>query len=90
MDTQRRDGALRSLAAGIARRRLTAPARIMLDLIAPLGFLASQLALFARPLAPFGHWRDYLMALEEEDGWRKLQSLVDGQEASNADLDARP
>ena len=86
MDTHRRDIALQNLAAGIARRRLTAPARILLDLIAPLGFLASQLALFVRPFAPFGQWRDYLMALEEEAGWQKLQSLVGDQYDSNTDV----
>ena len=90
MNTRQRTALLQELADAIARRRLTAPARIMLDLIAPLGFLASQVALFARPLAPFGRWRDYLMALEEEVGWQKLQSLVDGRRDSGTDLDARP
>jgi hypothetical protein len=49
----------------------------MLDVIEPLGFLAGQIALFARPLTPFGRWREYLMALEDEEGWKILHRMVD-------------
>ena len=68
---------LKNLADGITRRRLTTPARMILDLVEPLGFLASQTALFVRPLTPFGRWRDYVIALEDEEGWKVLHSLVD-------------
>ncbi len=77
MDPEHRMHTLQALAAGIARRRLSAPARLVLDVIEPLGFLASQIALFARPLTPFGRWREYLLALEDEDGWRILRHMVD-------------
>lgn len=68
---------LEELAASIARRRLVTPARILLDLVEPVGFLASQVALFARPFAPLGRWQEYVMALEDETSWKVLQSLVE-------------
>ena len=77
MDFDRRTTILQNLADGIARRRLTTPARLVLDIIQPLGFLAGQIALFARPLTPFGRWREYLTALEDEDGWKILRHMVD-------------
>jgi hypothetical protein len=77
MDPEHRTQILQALAASIARRRLSAPARLVLDVIEPLGFLAGQIALFARPLTPFGRWREYLLALEDEDGWRMLRHMVD-------------
>ena len=49
----------------------------MLDIVEPLGFLASQIALFARPLTPFGRWREYLLALEDEEGWKILHRMID-------------
>jgi hypothetical protein len=81
MDSSRRLVILHALATGIARRRITTPARILLDLIEPLGFLASQIALFARPFTPLGRWRDYVMALEDETSWKVLQSLVDRRDS---------
>jgi len=76
MNTHQRTAVLQELADAIARRRLTIPARMMLDLIAPLGILASQVALFARPLAPFGRWRAYLAALDDAEGWGILHDIV--------------
>jgi hypothetical protein len=75
MDRVQRTQTLQDLADGIARRRLTVPARILLDLVEPLGFLASQVALFVRPLTPLGRWRDYIMALEDEESWKVLYRL---------------
>ena len=77
MNIEQRTVILQDLADSIARRRLTAPARLVLYAAEPFGFLASQLALFARPLTPFGRWRDYLSALEEQEAWTLLQKLVD-------------
>ncbi|MFO7170566.1 MAG: hypothetical protein DIU80_021265 [Chloroflexota bacterium] len=68
---------LQELAHGIARRHLEAPARIALDVIAPLGFLAGQIALFARPLLPSERWRMYAAALEDEESWGALRRLID-------------
>ena len=77
MSPERRLSILRALADGIARRRLSTPARLVLDIVEPLGFLAGQVALFVRPLTPFGRWREYLMALEDEEGWKILHRMVD-------------
>jgi hypothetical protein len=77
MNTDRRTTILQNLADGIARRHLSAPARFMLDIVEPLGFLAGQIAIFARPLTPFGRWREYLLALEDEEGWKILHRMVD-------------
>jgi hypothetical protein len=77
MDSERRITLLQELANSIARRHLSAPARLVLDIFEPLGFLASQMALFVRPLTPFGRWREYLMALEDTEGWEILHRLVD-------------
>jgi hypothetical protein len=77
MNVARRTAILQDLADRIARRHLTALARILLDVIAPLGFLASQVALFARPLTPFERWREYLTALDDEEGWVILHDLVE-------------
>lgn len=68
---------LQRMADGIARRRMVAPARLALDIIEPLGFLAGQVALFVRPLAPVGRWREYVSALSDEDGWKELHRLID-------------
>ena len=63
MDADQRAQILRGLAAEIGRRRLTAPALLLLNVLDPLSFFASQIALFARPLTPLGRWRDYAAAL---------------------------
>ena len=77
MNTDQRTTIIQNLADGIARRHLSAPARFMLDIVEPLGFLAGQIAIFARPLTPFGRWREYLLALEDEEGWKILHRMVD-------------
>ena len=77
MNAEQRTQILREIADAISRRRLAAPARLALDAIAPLGFFASQTALFIRPLTPLGRWRDYLTALENERSWRDLQDLIE-------------
>jgi hypothetical protein len=80
MNTEQRTHILEQLAAAIARHSLTAPARIVLDVVAPVGFIASQLAQFIRPLTPAGRWHEYVNALSDEQGWLVLQRLVDQQD----------
>lgn len=80
MNTDRRMEILHQLAAAIARHRLTAPARIALDIVVPVGFIASQVAQFVQPLTPAGRWHEYVSALDDEQGWFVLQSLVDQQD----------
>jgi hypothetical protein len=77
MNADQRATILQNLADSIARRHLSTPARIALDIVEPLGFLAGQIALFARPLMPFGRWREYLTALEDEEGWELLHRMVE-------------
>ncbi|MCS6940054.1 MAG: hypothetical protein RMJ55_07910 [Roseiflexaceae bacterium] len=67
---------LERLANAIAQRGLATPARIMLDIIAPLGFLASQVTLFARPFVPVSRWTRYVEALSEEQGWKQLRDIL--------------
>lgn len=76
MNSDQRQQLLQNLADTIARRGLAAPTRLALDALAPVGFLASQAALFMRPLMPLGRWRDYVMALEDEASWKVLQRLI--------------
>jgi hypothetical protein len=80
MNADQRAQILQQLAQAIARRHLTAPARIALDVISPVSFLASQFALFVRPLAPLGRWHDYASALDDEQSWKVLQGLVEKQD----------
>ena len=80
MNTDQRAQILQQLAQAIARRRLTTPARLALDVMSPLSFLTSQIALFLRPLTPLGHWHDYVAALDDEQSWKVLQRLVEKQD----------
>ncbi len=73
---EQHDEILNQIAEGIARRGLIVPARIALDAITPLGFLASQMALFAQPLVPSQRWRAYVAALTDEAGWSRLHHLI--------------
>jgi hypothetical protein len=80
MNIDQRTQILQQLAQALARRRLTAPARLALDVLAPLSFLASQVALFLRPLTPLGRWHEYVAALDNEQAWEVLQRLVENQD----------
>jgi hypothetical protein len=77
MDPDQRTKILRRLADAITCRRLQTPVGMALDVIAPVSFLASQVALFVVPFTPYGRWREYVMALEDEDGWKVLRGFVD-------------
>jgi len=67
---------IEQLARAIEQRGLTTPARIMIDIIAPLGFLASQVTLFARPFIPGNRWTRTIDALCDARGWRMLHDLL--------------
>jgi hypothetical protein len=77
MQADEREQILHGLANALARRRLQAPARIVLDTVAPLGMLASQAMLFMRPLLPNSRWRSYASALGDEQGWSVLQRFLE-------------
>jgi hypothetical protein len=80
MNADQRTQILQQLADAISRRRLTTPTRLALDVIAPVAFLASQVALFARPLTPLGRWHDYVSALDDEESWNVLRQLVENRD----------
>ena len=56
------------------------PGRALYATDTPLSFLTSQIALFLRPLTPLGRWHDYVVALDDEQGWKVLQRLVEKQD----------
>jgi len=64
------------LAASIGRAGLVGPARLALDIIAPLDVLSAQCALFAAPFTTGSRWHDYISALSNERGWQDLRSLL--------------
>ncbi len=70
------DESLERLADAIVQRGLTAPARMLLDILAPLGFLASQMALFARPFVPGDRWMRYVDALSDARAWEQLRDIL--------------
>lgn len=74
------DRALSELATTLHQRRLDGAARVLLDIVEPVAFLASQVALFARPLTPRGRWYSYVDALCDETSWSALRRIVEKQE----------
>lgn len=76
MNPEQQARILQQLADALASRRLATPARIALDVVAPVGFLASQAALLVRPLLPTGRWHQYVSALSDQHGWELLHELV--------------
>lgn len=80
MNDQHQDVRLSEIAEGLRRRRVAGAARLFLEIIDPVAFLASQTALFVQPFTPRGRWHDYIDVLTKEANWRALRRLVDQQE----------
>ncbi len=76
MNQSPHDEPLEQLAHAIAQRGLATPARMLLDVLAPLGFLASQMTLFARPFVPGDRWTRYVDALSDARGWEQLRNIL--------------
>lgn len=76
MNQSPHDEPLEHLAHAIAQRGLATPARMLLDVLAPLGFLASQMTLFARPFVPRDRWTRYVDALSDARGWEQLRNIL--------------
>ncbi|HMO56871.1 MAG TPA: hypothetical protein PKC19_05915 [Roseiflexaceae bacterium] len=74
--------ALVALAVAIRRVGMLAPARLVLDVLAPLSVITSQLAIFMQPLVPGARWRSYMVALSDEAGWESLRGLLQEEESS--------
>lgn len=81
MNPEERQTALHELANRITKSGLKTPARMILDIVEPLGFIASQVALMLRPFTPQGRWRSYLTALDDEHGWSALHRIVDSNDS---------
>jgi len=71
--------ALGRMAAAIRRAGLAAPAALLLDALAPLDVITSQLALLGRPLLGGTRYDHYAAALAEAEGWKELRGLLSGQ-----------
>lgn len=67
------------LAATIAAHGLATPARLALDVAAPLSLLGSQLVLFLRPLLP-NPWQPYAALLRDEAAWAELRQRLDARD----------
>lgn len=76
MDQQQQTLLIRRVADRLAEQRLSGVAQLLLDVVVPVGFLASQLATFSRPLVPYGRWRTYVAAFETEESWTLLREMV--------------
>lgn len=77
MDAAQREQTLHTIANGIRQHRLETSARIVLEIIAPVGVIASQATLFVRPFIPVGRWADYLTAFEDAASWKQLHAALD-------------
>lgn len=67
---------LQPLAATITRVGLREPVAFTLDLVKPLDFVNSQLALFVLPFTGGSKWGMYTRALTDEHGWTELRRLL--------------
>lgn len=80
MESQTNRETLQSLAGLIARRGLRSPALILLDSLSPLDIVASQLAIFVRPLFGGTSLASYTTALSHATSWRELHRLLADQD----------
>lgn len=64
------------LVAVINRAGLQTPARIALEIFAPLDFLTSQAAQFVRPFTTGYRIDAYITALASESSWPELRTLL--------------
>jgi hypothetical protein len=68
--------ALQDLTQRLAQVGLHDSATLVLDIIKPLDFLSSQVALFCQPFVRSGQWGQYTAALTAEAGWQELRQLL--------------
>ncbi len=68
---------LHRLVAAINRAGLQTPARIALEIFAPLDFLTSQVAQFVRPFTTGYRIDVYITAMTSESSWPELRALLD-------------
>lgn len=76
LTSEQRTETLQRLATAITRTGLYVPASIALDIMQPLDFLSSQVALFVQPFTTGCRWEHYALVLTEETSWKELRSLL--------------
>ena len=81
MDQSEREQRLHELVTTLSHQKLDGAARLLLDIVGPVSFLASQVALVVRPLTPRGRWHDYVDALTEEEGWNAFRRFINRPES---------
>jgi hypothetical protein len=80
MNEPERNASIQKVADAILRNRLEIPARIVLDVLEPISFIASQCMVFVQPLIPVARWKQYVGLFEDEASWQVLQGLVKRQD----------
>lgn len=78
-DEQPRALAIHRLASGIERAGLAGPARLALDVLAPLDVISAQCALLVSPFTRGSRWQEYTSLLSEERAWQDLRSILERQ-----------
>ncbi len=68
--------AISKLADTITHAGLRDPLALALDMISPIDFISSQVALFVRPFTYGSQWEQYTSALAEETNWQTLRTLL--------------
>lgn len=68
--------ALERAATWLVQNGLQVPTQLMLDALAPLDFLNTQVALFVQPFTNRSRWDLLTRALTQEQGWAELRRLL--------------
>jgi FPC/CPF motif-containing protein YcgG len=72
--------ALQQLANTITKTGLRDPLALLLNIIKPIDFITSQVALFVSPFTHGGRWEHYTTALTEETNWQTLRLLLEKED----------
>lgn len=93
LDLKQEEALLAKLAGFVVRRRLTAPAILMLEMHRPLNFVASQVLVMFEPFLTFFFRPEEIQALirilEDRGGLERLILAIEDLEAANATLPAK-
>ncbi len=74
------DDVIQQLAGAITRTGMRSPVSLILDMLSPLDFVSSQVALFVRPFMVVPRWEHYATALTNEEKWADLRRQLGGDE----------
>jgi hypothetical protein len=73
---------IQRLAQAITRAGLHAPVALTLDILKPVDFISSQVALFIHPFVRGYAWERYTAILTEESRWQELRHCLGQQHDS--------